>query len=668
MDPVSKYNTLYREHYNNTFILSEDILKLWIDRYTSVDPERHVIHRPCNSEYFPVEYTANIIKIQRDRTFNTTHFNCQFWTPIVTETETTIDNKDDKVNAQLNNVCIFLFEWCWSWAHFMQDVVPSLVSAKSFLNEHPDYKIMLIANDFTCIIPELLDISNPIIQIDHHVLPFNITGQCKTIIFESKEELALQNIIANIRDYKYYAQTNTLIRTNLLRMFPELDNAPNKPYFIYLSREGSNRAIKNDNEIRKLDERIIVFNLNEKPMPLYERFKLFYNASLIIAPHGGAVYHVLACKPGTPFIEIYSASNYINIEHIAMGIPLQYFPIMVNTLQHHHEQKYYHVNVNEIKRIINYIDRVNNSTTNKYTKTIYFDPSMNGLGDCIVGATSCLVLSQIMNANFRILNGKIKMNKYFNIPTEYWADNVPNDAVHITYWYNTDKDNIEHIVNNNANNIVIKSCQNFGRFLYRNTNYNWRISIPESEVVYYMMKNILKPYDRLLNIFNDLHSKLDMTNAICIHVRCGDVWGDNESLGNRINIPDTILNFIKCVKHIRKNNEPIILISDNVDRVIPIFKEHDLSCQIIPGIPAHSYNSTNIDYDKIILDLLTFGACKELIISYWSNFGRIGALRALKDPWITKAVICDNTFCFNVDINDCDFRKAKLGELLSKEV
>ena len=42
---------------------------------------------------------------------------------------------------------------------------------------------------------------------------------------------------------------------------------------------------------------------------LTERFNLFYNASICIIPHGGAAFHIYACKPNTKIIEFVSSNG-----------------------------------------------------------------------------------------------------------------------------------------------------------------------------------------------------------------------------------------------------------------------------------------------------------------------------------------------------------------------
>ena len=50
---------------------------------------------------------------------------------------------------------------------------------------------------------------------------------------------------------------------------------------------------------------------------------------------------------------------------------------------------------------------------------IIYSPERGGLGDGIVGCSSAFVLSICLEEEFKILNGSIKFNNYFDIPEKY---------------------------------------------------------------------------------------------------------------------------------------------------------------------------------------------------------------------------------------------------------
>ena len=57
--------------------------------------------------------------------------------------------------------------------------------------------------------------------------------------------------------------------------------------------------------------------------------------------------------------------------------------------------------------------------------TIIFNPERGGLGDGIIGCASAFILSQVLNAKFKINNGPIQFLKYFDIPENYVNLNTP---------------------------------------------------------------------------------------------------------------------------------------------------------------------------------------------------------------------------------------------------
>lgn len=301
---------------------------------------------------------------------------------------------------------------------------------------------------------------------------------------------------------------------------------------------------------------------------------------------------------------------------------------------------------------------------------VYFDPSINGLGDCIIGCVSAFVLSQVLEAEFRILNGSIKFFNFFNIPDMHRAETFPNDTTKIEYWADKNgqtsfwtKENVDQL---KGRSICIRSCQNFGKFLFRDSRYSHLLRVPETEIINHLFSKILIPHDRVQEKFAQLYSELKMSEAICVHIRCDDVWGDSNSGECRFKVNETIDRFIECIRQIGNNR--IILVTDNLERVDAIFKARGVAGFAISGKASHSSKSSEVDYDKTILDLLTIGACKEAVISYWSNFSRIGVLRTLLRPWIVQVLKTNNlvNFDFNIQL-DNPFRKAELAELLSKE-
>jgi hypothetical protein len=212
---------------------------------------------------------------------------------------------------------------------------------------------------------------------------------------------------------------------------------------------------------------------------------------------------------------------------------------------------------------------------------------------------------------------------------------------------------------------------NFGRFIYRNPHHTAHLPIPEPEVIHHLFEHILLPKSTHLRRFEQLRTELRMEDAVCVHVRCDDVWGDSNTGEQRFAVNDTIRRFARCAKSLADLGSPVILLSDHMDRVLEIFRQEGVVCLVIPGEASHSSKSSEPNHEKTLVDLLTIGACRTAIVSYWSNFSRVGVLRTRTSPWIVQASLAERAsapFEFNVRMGEgVEFRQAELSELLSKE-
>lgn len=86
----------------------------------------------------------------------------------------------------------------------------------------------------------------------------------------------------------------------------------------------------------------------------------------------------------------------------------------------------------------------------------------------------------------------------------------------------------------------------------------------------------------------------------------------------------------------------------------------------LPNLILHvdrSQWSSAVDYRATFLNLYLLADCRELVISHWSNFGRIAAFLAGRQAWITRKATDGKLF----PIVREPFRRAELTELLSKE-
>ena len=65
--------------------------------------------------------------------------------------------------------------------------------------------------------------------------------------------------------------------------------------------------------------------------------------------------------------------------------------------------------------------------------TIIYIPERGGLGDSTIGCMNAFILSKVLNATFKIVNGPINFYNYFDIPDKYKLNNIPKYDNFINY-------------------------------------------------------------------------------------------------------------------------------------------------------------------------------------------------------------------------------------------
>ena len=309
--------------------------------------------------------------------------------------------------------------------------------------------------------------------------------------------------------------------------------------------------------------------------------------------------------------------------------------------------------------------------------TIIFHPERGGLGDGIIGCASAFILSQVLNAKFKINNGPIQFLKYFDIPENYVNLNTHYNLLfnyepsikHDNFFQNTD---LSPFLNKT---VLIKGGSNFYRFLYKNIFFKDKIKIDETDVIQYLFQNIIIPKKKYLEKLNYYITKYDLHNSVCIQLRMLrfkktlPTGIDNQ---NPLHV-NTIKRFIDCFKQNTENNK-LILVTDNL-LTKSIFESNGITDIVnIEGDITHSLKSHNQDFEKTLLDMLIIGECKHVIISYWSNFGRLGALRTkMKNIWLVEPDFLNmkgrdwKKICRGGMAPVIGYRKARWKEILSKE-
>lgn len=190
-----------------------------------------------------------------------------------------------------------------SWQHWMQDALHLLCQSASFLKENEDITLLFPFHGDHVIfcVKELCKLKNKIQHFHpsftHKIKKLYVPARLPHSLFYHKT-VPPQNI-------KY-------IRTLLTPILTETS----QKNLTYLSRESSNyRKVLNESEIvetlkkfsKENNLNFINFNHSDYNSESYhgliDRFNVFHNSDIIVSPHGGACFHIYACKEKTQFIE-----------------------------------------------------------------------------------------------------------------------------------------------------------------------------------------------------------------------------------------------------------------------------------------------------------------------------------------------------------------------------
>jgi hypothetical protein len=302
--------------------------------------------------------------------------------------------------------------------------------------------------------------------------------------------------------------------------------------------------------------------------------------------------------------------------------------------------------------------------------TLLYNPCRGGLGDSIIGLQSAFILSKVLEVDFKILNGSVNFFNYFEIPKKYVEISIfDHKFLNIDYEPNNKDLNKYFQFSNDLldlknRNILISSGSNFCQYLYLNKNLN--IVIKQEEVIKILFQEIIIPKLKILNMVESYKKIYKLKEKICVHIRCNNKWSDSNSNEKEFKVDETIRKFSQCIRSI--TYEPVLLITDNLEQVKNIFQEENVLFFVTPGLVSHSLKSNTIDYEKTLLDLLLIGETHTSIISYWSNFSRIGVLRTLNTVYVVNPVLNMEKEKFNYCINfDQEFKNIKYSDIMYKE-
>jgi hypothetical protein len=230
-----------------------------------------------------------------------------------------------------------------SWQHFVQDAVHLFTDEViSLLNSDKSIPILIDSNPIQLwFIREVFLLQNPIYP--------RLNKKIKNLYIPSL--LPHSRFIDSIVPYRYRNSIRLKIQ-NKLEVYK-------KKKLLYLSRDNRQRNCLNSNELRIMLEKYaeeknleFVNFISEEINDITKRFEIFYNADIIIAPHGGSIFHIYACRENTILVEFISTNGtpICDVGKLAPYLNLDYRVILT---EGSHNGPGYTVNCDDIKQILN---------------------------------------------------------------------------------------------------------------------------------------------------------------------------------------------------------------------------------------------------------------------------------------------------------------------------
>lgn len=334
----------YVKNFTETELVSNSKFNFLKENSNLMNSAKTKIHggivKPILDLYYNQLYKTNITQIYINKyeniSFNITDNNIvnTEWPSVV---GTNIINIKQYSNPQDIELLPVTFIWSHSWQHFMQDNLPILCYILPFLKKNPQITLLFRNTNFDLnYILSLLNIPNKTLFSN------NTNFTCKKL-------------------YHIHFSPNATVYWWPPILFQNCNNIISNPEsiqnkLIYITRNNvRTRRISNENEVvsflkqkaNELNLEFIYFQHNN--FTTQQRRTLFNEAKFVLAPHGGANYHILFCKPKTLFIEICFIDLMHCLANIALSIGLNYWILPVRGNQNSPSCQ---VNIENLKNIL----------------------------------------------------------------------------------------------------------------------------------------------------------------------------------------------------------------------------------------------------------------------------------------------------------------------------
>ena len=214
-----------------------------------------------------------------------------------------------------------LFYWGHAFPHVIKDVLPRITYALDFLSTNPEAKLLLDDGEPVHRLLEVLGIpESRVIFTSYHTPDSRSLYESTLQVIYSADRIVLPHCwpgpaVSGMYSHNMYEAA----RDAMLKNSRALKSPQN--FVVYVSRDGGFNSMKRriDNEaeilgatraaIKDVNSRLNGINpfelivLNGKSLTLRQSLDTFHRAALVMGPHGGGFYNLIAARPGTRVLE-----------------------------------------------------------------------------------------------------------------------------------------------------------------------------------------------------------------------------------------------------------------------------------------------------------------------------------------------------------------------------
>lgn len=265
---------------------------------------------------------------------------------VISKMEIYKNSKTIYIHNKIKDGIIFCHTGAWDylWQHFMQDVISMIRQIIKHINNDNMVLLLPFKTDYIdFVITKILKISNRIYYVNDNNVQVD-----KLYIPSFDPQLIFWK---GLVPYSY--------RKEVSMLFNNYYDSPNNNKLLYLSRRNcGSRKVLNEFELIDYLKVYCINNklefvdfVHENYSNIEDRFAIFNEAKIVIAPHGGAIYHIYACKPYTKMIEFVNTKGTPKCSaiHFAPFIDMDY-TILFNDGTHSGEG--YNINIKNLDKIL----------------------------------------------------------------------------------------------------------------------------------------------------------------------------------------------------------------------------------------------------------------------------------------------------------------------------